>query len=52
MAYVIVQHLDPTHKGMMPDLLQRATAMPVVHARNCLNVKPDHVYVIPPSRDM
>ncbi|SIR07571.1 two-component system, chemotaxis family, CheB/CheR fusion protein [Aromatoleum tolulyticum] len=52
MAYVIVQHLDPTHKGMMPDLLQRATAMPVVQARNRLKVKPDHVYVIPPNRDM
>jgi two-component system CheB/CheR fusion protein len=25
MAFVIVQHLDPTHKGMLPELLQRAT---------------------------
>lgn len=52
LAYVIVQHLDPTHKGMMPELLQRSTAMPVVQARNRLKVKPDHVYVIPPNRDM
>ncbi|WP_211162894.1 chemotaxis protein CheB [Aromatoleum diolicum] len=52
MAYVIVQHLDPTHKGMMPELLQRTTAMPVVQAKNRLKVKPDHVYVIPPNRDM
>ena len=52
MAYVIVQHLDPTHKGMMPELLQRATAMPVLQAKNRLKVKPDHVYVIPPNRDM
>jgi chemotaxis methyl-accepting protein methylase len=52
MAYVVVQHLDPTHKGMMPELLQRATAMPVLQARNRLKVKPDHVYVIPPNRDM
>lgn len=52
MAYVIVQHLDPTHKGMMPELLQRTTAMPVVQAKNRLKVEPDHVYVIPPNRDM
>ena len=25
MAFVIIQHLDPTHKGIMPELLQRAT---------------------------
>ena len=27
MAFVIVTHLDPTHKGIMPELLQRATCM-------------------------
>lgn len=52
MAYVVVQHLDPTHKGMMPELLQRATTLPVVPARNGLKVRPDHVYVLPPNRDM
>ena len=52
MAYVVVQHLDPTHKGIMPELLQRATPMPVTQARNRLKVRPDHVYVIPPNRDM
>ena len=28
-AYVVVQHMDPTHKAMLPDLLQRTTSMPV-----------------------
>ncbi len=51
-AFVIVQHLDPTHKGMMPELLQRATAMKVYQARDRMKVKPDCVYVIPPNRDM
>jgi two-component system CheB/CheR fusion protein len=27
MAFVVVQHLDPTHKGMLVELLQRATPM-------------------------
>ncbi len=33
MAYVVIQHLDPTHKGAMVELLQRATTMPVVRSR-------------------
>lgn len=52
MAFVIVQHLDPTHKGMLVELLQRGTAMPVVQAKDRLKVEPDHVYVIPPNKDM
>ncbi|MCK9381995.1 MAG: PAS domain-containing protein [Sulfuritalea sp.] len=52
MAFVVIQHLDPNHKGMMPELLQRATAMPVAQAKNRMKVKPDCVYVIPPNRDL
>ncbi|MEO6974938.1 MAG: chemotaxis protein CheB [Gallionella sp.] len=52
MAYVIIQHLDPTHKGMMPELLQRATSMPVAQAKNRMKIKPDCVYVIPPKWDL
>jgi two-component system, chemotaxis family, CheB/CheR fusion protein len=52
MAFVIVQHLDPTHKDMMAELLQRSTSMPVVQVRDRLRVKPDFVYVIPPNKDM
>ncbi|MHB8708052.1 MAG: chemotaxis protein CheB [Desulfuromonadales bacterium] len=52
LAFVIVQHLDPTHKGVMPELLQRATAMEVFQVRDRMKVKPDCVYVIPPNKDM
>jgi two-component system CheB/CheR fusion protein len=52
MAFVIVQHLDPTHKGIMVELLQRTTLMPVAQVRDRQKVAPDHVYVIPPNRDM
>ncbi len=52
MAFVIVQHLDPIHKGIMPELLQRATGMQVFQAQDRMKVKPDAVYVIPPNRDM
>lgn len=52
MAFVIVQHLDPTHKGIMVELLQRVTAMPVCQVSDRLEIEPDHVYVIPPNHDM
>jgi two-component system, chemotaxis family, CheB/CheR fusion protein len=52
MAYVLVQHLDPTHKGVMVELLQRSTAMKVVQARDRTKVLPNRVYVIPPNKDM
>jgi two-component system CheB/CheR fusion protein len=52
LAFVIVQHLDPTHKGILPELLQRATDMPVGQIQDCVKVEPDHVYVIPPDRDL
>lgn len=52
MAFVIVQHLDPTHKGIMPELLQRATGMKVIQVKDRTKVRPDGVYVIPPNKDM
>lgn len=52
LAFVVVQHLDPTYKGMIVELLQRATAIPVTQAEDGMQVAPDHVYVIPPNRDL
>jgi two-component system CheB/CheR fusion protein len=51
-AFVIVQHLDPTHKGIMPELLQRVTGMKVMQVKDRTRVRPDCVYVIPPNKDM
>jgi len=52
MAFVVIQHLDPTQKSMLPELLQRATVMPVVQAANQMKVAPNCVYVIPPNKDL
>ncbi|HTP30114.1 MAG TPA: chemotaxis protein CheB [Anaeromyxobacteraceae bacterium] len=52
MAFVVIQHLDPTHKGAMVELLQRTTRMPVIQVEDNLKVVPDRVYVIPPNKDM
>ena len=52
MAFVLVPHLDPTHKGLMPELLGRITSMKVSQASDGVKVEPDQVYVIPPNKDM
>ena len=52
MAFVVIQHLDPNHVGIMPELLQRITTMKVIQASDRLKVKPNCVYVIPPNKSM
>ncbi|HEX5058898.1 MAG TPA: chemotaxis protein CheB [Kofleriaceae bacterium] len=51
-AFVIVQHLDPQYKGMLVELLQRVTQLQVIEAGDGTPVQPEHVYVIPPGKDM
>ncbi len=52
MAFIVIQHLDPTQKGMLPELLQRVTSMKVIQVEDHMEVKPDCVYVIPPNASM
>ena len=52
LAYVVVQHLDPTQPTLLGELLQRATAMPVHEAVAATPLAPDTVYVIPPGREL
>jgi two-component system CheB/CheR fusion protein len=48
-AFILVQHLDPTHPSMMVSLLAEHTAMPVSEAIDGARIAPGHVYVIPPG---
>jgi two-component system CheB/CheR fusion protein len=52
MAFVVVQHLDPSHENLLAELLQRNTSMPVRQIHDGMALEPDHVYVIPPNRDL
>jgi two-component system CheB/CheR fusion protein len=52
MAFVIVQHLDPTHKSILADLVKRYTRMDVFEVEDGMKVEPNCVYIIPPNRDM
>lgn len=52
MAFVLIQHLDPAHESVLPEILSRASAMPVSKVEDGMPVEPDHVYVIPPNTTM
>ena len=51
-AFVVIQHLDPTREGALPALLARTTQMPVLQVENGMQVEADHVYVIPPNKEL
>jgi len=52
MAFVLVPHLDPGHASMLSEILQRNTAMPVHEAEDQMPLLKNHVYIIPPAKDI
>lgn len=52
MAFVLIQHLDPTRKSIMAELIRRYTEMKVEEVETGTKVKPNTVYVIPPNSYM
>ncbi|MBI4296057.1 MAG: PAS domain S-box protein [Chloroflexi bacterium] len=52
MAFVIVQHLDPTRHSSMPEILSRLTKMTVHTATDAMKIEPNSVYLIPPDKNM
>ncbi len=52
MAFVLIQHLDPTHRSMLPELVAKFTAMTVHEITDGMAIAPNCVYVIPPDSDL
>jgi two-component system CheB/CheR fusion protein len=52
LAFALVQHLDPTRESHLSEILSRGTELPVVEAKNGIQLEPDRVYVIPPNASM
>jgi two-component system CheB/CheR fusion protein len=52
MAFVLILHLDPQHKGQISTLISNYTAMPVIEAVDGMEIEPNKVYIIPPNKDM
>lgn len=51
-AYVVIQHLFPDYKSIMDELLSKYTDMPVMVVEDGMEVLPNHVYLIPPKKEM
>ncbi len=49
LAYILVQHMDPTHASMMAELLSDVSAIPVTQASDGMALAADHLYIIPPG---
>lgn len=52
MAFVVIQHLDPAHDTLMPELLQRSITMPVQEIEDGMSIEPNSIYVIPSNTDL
>ncbi len=51
-AIVLVQHLAPKHDSSLVTLLSRVSKMPVSEVTKTTQVEANHVYVIPPGKDL
>ena len=49
MAFVLIQHLDPSHESMLTEIIAKTTAIPVEEVRSGTLIRPHHAYVIPPN---
>lgn len=47
LAFVIIQHLSPDYKSLMPEILSKRTPMKVLTAEDGMLVEPNHIYLIP-----
>jgi two-component system, chemotaxis family, CheB/CheR fusion protein len=49
LAFILVQHLDPSHESMMAELLDGHTTLSVQQATDGQAIEVEHLYVIPPG---
>lgn len=49
-AFILVQHLEPTHESMLTDILQKLTRIPVQEIKNNVLIEPDNIYIIPSNK--
>lgn len=51
-SYIIAQHLSPTHRSMMVELLSRVTNIPVIEVQNGMVIKQKTIYMTPENTDI
>lgn len=52
MGFVLIQHLDPSHKSILTEILDKDCPLPVIEITDGMKIEPDHVYVIPPGMQL
>ncbi|MFL5774469.1 MAG: chemotaxis protein CheB, partial [Flavisolibacter sp.] len=52
LAYIYIQHLDPVFESKLTEILQRETKMKVQEVSDYIKLEPNHIYVIPPNKEM
>ncbi|WP_372683176.1 chemotaxis protein CheB [Desulfosarcina sp.] len=52
MAYIVLVHMNPNQPSILPDLLQKASRIPVAIAKDGQSIEPDRVYVVPPDKEI
>src|SRR5690349_21941636 len=52
MAFVLVQHLSPTFRSLMDEILARRTPLPIRNVESGMPVEPNHVYLMPPKKEL
>jgi two-component system, chemotaxis family, CheB/CheR fusion protein len=49
MAFVLIQHLDPSHESMLTEIIAKSTKLPVEEVKSGVSIQPNRIYVIPPN---
>src|SRR6185437_15160368 len=52
MAFMLIQHLDPKRHSILPELLSKATKIPVLEAIDAMKIESNRVYVMPSNVDI
>lgn len=52
LAFIVAQHLSPSHRSMMVELLQRETSIPVLEVKNGMVIKAKTIYITPENTDV
>ena len=52
LAFVVVMHLSPDFESQLAGVIQHKTAMHVIQVNEPVRVRPNHIYVIPPSKQL
>jgi two-component system, chemotaxis family, CheB/CheR fusion protein len=50
MAFVFIQHLNPSHVSILPEILERTSPIPVQHITDQVQVEPDRLYIVPENK--